>query len=495
MIAILSFILLFYALILGLGLFVSRHEQNDCQQMILANRSLPLWVGIITMTATWVGGGYINGTAEAVASSGMIWAQAPWGYAIALFLGGLFFAKKMRQANYTTMLCPFAEKYGNKIAAVLFIPALIGEICWSAAILTALGATCSILFDIDLNTAIIASSFVAIAYTYSGGMKSVAYTDVLQLALIVIGLFITLPFLFERYHGLANLWQAYTQQMGSKANIIPTDSKSFSWLWVDNALLLMLGGIPWGVYFQRVLASSSPKQAQSLSFYAAFGCLFLAIPPILIGMVAATYDWSAIGLSSPLPANSLIAVIKYLTPTWVAMVALGAVSAAVMSSVDSSILSSSSMFSWNVYQPLIYPYFPRLSPQRMIKVSIAILGSIATWIALSVGSIYTLWILCSDLVYVILFPQLLAIFYFKNTSKQAVIIALILGLTIRLAGGEPNLNIKPLIHALDASYFPVKTTAMLLSLCTLYFLPKFQMILQSISIKSRHQHSLLTDQS
>ena len=33
---------------------------------LLAGRGMPLWVGMATMTATWVGGGYINGTAEEI---------------------------------------------------------------------------------------------------------------------------------------------------------------------------------------------------------------------------------------------------------------------------------------------------------------------------------------------------------------------------------------------------------------------------------------------
>lgn len=37
--------------------------------------------------ATWVGGGYINGTAELVYNSGLVWAQAPWGYALSLTVG------------------------------------------------------------------------------------------------------------------------------------------------------------------------------------------------------------------------------------------------------------------------------------------------------------------------------------------------------------------------------------------------------------------------
>lgn len=41
--------------------------------------------------ATWVGGGYINGTSESVYRDGLVWAQAPWGYAMSLALGNIIF--------------------------------------------------------------------------------------------------------------------------------------------------------------------------------------------------------------------------------------------------------------------------------------------------------------------------------------------------------------------------------------------------------------------
>ena len=53
--------------------------------MVLAGRGLPLGIGVLTMTATWVGGGYINGTAEATYGAGL-W-QAPWAYAVSLVIG------------------------------------------------------------------------------------------------------------------------------------------------------------------------------------------------------------------------------------------------------------------------------------------------------------------------------------------------------------------------------------------------------------------------
>ncbi|GFU23906.1 high-affinity choline transporter 1 [Trichonephila clavipes] len=56
--------------------------------------------------------------------------------------------------------------------------------------------------------------------------------------------------------------------------------------YMDYGLLLILGGIPWQVYFQRVLSSKTAFRAQLLSYVAAFGCIIMAIPPMIIGAVA-----------------------------------------------------------------------------------------------------------------------------------------------------------------------------------------------------------------
>ena len=50
--------------------------------------------------------------------------------------------------------------------------------------------------------------------------------------------------------------------------------------------LQCFGGVPWQVYFQRVLSSKSSKRAQILSITAAFGCIFMAVPAVLIGAIA-----------------------------------------------------------------------------------------------------------------------------------------------------------------------------------------------------------------
>ena len=320
----------FYLLIFVVGVWAGRRRSGDkttCE-LLLAGRNVPFFVGALTMTATWVGGGYLNGTAEYVydvsgPQKGLLWAQAPWCYALSLVIGGLFFAGPMRRLGYTTLLDPFNVRYGKAVAAGLFLPALAGEVFWSAAILVALGTTFSVVLGVPLPTSILISAAIAIAYTVVGGLRSVAYTDVLQLACILIGLGIAIPFALSSAGGLENVATRYARLMPS----FPTGRAL--WTWCDMALLLILGGIPWQVYFQRVLASPDEKTAVRLSFVAGIGCALMAIPAVIIGAIGATAPASAWPVGPPEnPSLILPYVLQYLTNPVVAIVGLSAVAAA-----------------------------------------------------------------------------------------------------------------------------------------------------------------------
>lgn len=62
--------------------------------------------------------------------------------------------------------------------------------------------------------------------------------------------------------------------------------------WADSALLMIFGGIPWQVYFQRVLSSRSVKDARTMSMWSGVGALLSAVAPALMGVYATTGDWS-----------------------------------------------------------------------------------------------------------------------------------------------------------------------------------------------------------
>ena len=58
-------------------------------QVMLAGRDIGLFVGVLTIGATWVVGGFINGSAQETYNAGLIWTQAPFGYAMSLFISKL----------------------------------------------------------------------------------------------------------------------------------------------------------------------------------------------------------------------------------------------------------------------------------------------------------------------------------------------------------------------------------------------------------------------
>lgn len=465
-------------------------QKESTESFLVGNRKLSFGVGLCTMTATWVGGGYICGTAEAVFSSGLVWTQAPWGYGLSLIIGGIFFAGIMRNRGYVTLLDPFQERYGHKVTALLYIPALFGEIFWSAAILAALGYTVSSVLNIDVSTAIITSAAVAVLYTVMGGLMAVAYTDVIQLIMILLGLCLTLPFAITSAGGWDLVITRYFE-LSPASTINSMKAEDFALgKWLDMSLLLIFGGIPWGVYFQRVLACPNAKRAKILSIWSGLGCIILAIPPIILGMVGKSADWAALGLEIPQGAMILPAVIKYLTPNSVGIIGAAVITAAVMSSIDSSILSASSMFVWNIVRP--FDKRKKWPLKLILKISMIIIGALATTLALKANSVYTLWYLCADLVYVLLFPQLLAVLFFKYVNQKGAVLALGVGLSLRLLFGEENLGI-PAIAPEFLHSWPYRTISMICSISCLHLVSKLtrgKEVVQTIKKKLQSQQAI-----
>jgi len=457
----------FYGATYWLGVWASRRSRGGSfSDMVLAGRRLGLGVGVFTMTATWVDGGYINGTVEQTYSAGLLYVQAPWGYALSLLLGGLCFAPIMRRHGFTTLLDPFHRRFGKNAAALLYIPALTGEVFWTAAILTALGTTFGVILDLDFSWSIVLSASIVIIYTMTGGLWSVAITDVAQLIVLIIGLWIVVPFVAASVGGFGLAFEAYRTRVATGPSAVNW------WAWGDSLLLLVFGGIPWHVYFQRVLAARDADTARRLSVLAALCCLVAAIPPVLIGVLASGADWAALGLATPDPTLVLPYVLRHLTPPLVAAIGLGAVSAAVMSSVDSSILSASTMAAWNVYRPLVNPRATDQTLTRVVRRAVLVAGVSATLIALQVKSIYTLWVLCSDLVYCVLFPQLVLALWDTKANRWGSYAGMAVAVVLRTAAGEPLLGLPrwlPLpVDAAGLDTVPIKTVAMVSGLATMW---------------------------
>src|SRR5947208_7250580 len=212
-----------YAAFLTVGWAASRKVRDGTPaDLILAGRQMPLIVAALTMTATWVDGGYLLGTAEGVYKSSIqLGVQGGLCFGISLIVGGVFFAGIMRRFEFTTLIDPLEARFGKRWATVLFLPALAGELFWSAELLVAIGSTFGVLLGMPLTTAILLSAVVTTAYTVLGGMWSVAYTDIFQLGLVAVGLAAALPFVLDGAGGLHHAWTTYMTARPDGSGVIP----------------------------------------------------------------------------------------------------------------------------------------------------------------------------------------------------------------------------------------------------------------------------------
>ena len=456
-----------YAAFLGIGWAASRLDRaGTAAGFMVAGRAMPLWLATFTMTATWVDGGYLLGTAEGVYRSGLAAGlQGGVCFGISLILGGLFFARRMRALEFHTLIDPFEARFGPAWAVVLSLPAVLAEMFWSAELLVALGSTFGVMLDIDLVTAIVFSAVVVTLYTMAGGMWAVAYTDAFQLVLVGIGLAVSLPFALDAVGGITTAWQAFAASRPDGVSPVPPPLPAGSWTrqsivsWWDVSIMLMLGGIPWNCYFQRVLSCRSAAHAQAHSILSGVMTIGLTVPPLLMGLVAATYAWNAetTALLAAQPAHALPLIFKWVTPPLIGLLGLMAIIGAVTSSFSSSILSAGSMFSWNVCWRLLNPQMSLASMKTLMRISIAALGVGAVWMAIEVQSVQALWFFTSDLVFVLLFPQLVYALFDPKANVIGSMAAFGVSLVLRLGGGEPLFGIPAVIPYPD--WVPFRATA------------------------------------
>jgi high affinity choline transporter 7 len=274
-------------------------------------------------------------------------------------------------------------------------------------------------------------------------MWSVALTDAFQLALIPLGLLIALPFAFSHVGGWDVCLTTYEQGKQSAARWLPPMTGDAYWTppgiiaWWDMTIMLVLGGIPWNCYFQRVLSCETPSKARWHSILAGLLTIALTLPPIMLGMAAFAH-FGAGGVDAP--STTLPLLLKQTTPYVVMLLGLAAIIGAVTSSFSASILSAGSMFSWNVYRRLLAPRTaaPADDAQRLarvIRASIVFLGIVAAVMALSVKSVAALWLFTGDLVFVLLFPQLVAALFDRKANWIGSVAAFAVALALRLGGG------------------------------------------------------------
>ena len=185
-----GFVFLYLVLSIGIGMYAATKVHN-ARDYITAGRSLPMYIVLAMVFATWFGAETVLGIPATFLEEdlgGLI--SDPFGASLCLILFGLFFAKKLYRMNLLTIGDFYRQRYGRKVEVIAGIAIALSYLGWVSAQVTALGLVFNVLSDGQITQAqgILIGAAVVLLYTLYGGMWSVALTTFVQMIVIVFGL-------------------------------------------------------------------------------------------------------------------------------------------------------------------------------------------------------------------------------------------------------------------------------------------------------------------
>src|SRR5688500_9684329 len=183
-------VLVYFAVTIGIGLWAAQRVHNS-RDYLVAGRSLPLYMNMATVFATWFGAETVLSVSATFARDGLGGIIAdPFGSSFCLFFVALFFARAFYRIDLLTIGDFYRKRDSRPVEVVTSVAITASYLGWTSAQLTALGLVFSVLSGgaIGLDTGIVIGGLIVLGYTIWGGMWSVALTDLFQTVVILIGL-------------------------------------------------------------------------------------------------------------------------------------------------------------------------------------------------------------------------------------------------------------------------------------------------------------------
>ena len=337
-------LLLFLVLQLGIGVWVSRRIATE-DDYLVGGRRLGTVLTTGSLFATWFGAETVIGASGLVYAGGVTLASAePFGYALCLLLGGALLARPLWHRGLTTLADLYRQRFGvgvERLAAVLLIP---GSVLWAAAQVRAFGQVIAATGGVPVTTAITLAALFTIAYTAVGGLLADAVTDVLQGLILTAGLVVMAGAVVFEVGGLG----AAVHQLASAPAVNLAPQAAGHWLeTLETWAIPVLGSLTATEIVGRLIAARSPAVARRGALLAGVLYLGVGLLPVAITLLAAPL---VPPMADPEQLLPLVAR-EFLPPVLSAMFA-GSLVAAILSTVDSTLLVASGLLSHNLVVPL-----------------------------------------------------------------------------------------------------------------------------------------------
>jgi solute:Na+ symporter, SSS family len=377
-----AFIGLYIASLLIVGWVGLRARKEDTlQDFYLAGRSLGFVVLLLTLYATQYSGNTLFGVAGATYRVGFSWLIAVH-YMLAIIVFYQIFASKLRtlsaQRGYITPVDFLKDRFGSPALSLLASLVMIVSLNnYLLAQLMTMGRTLQGLAgpygDVAYNYGVVGLALIMLIYGTLGGIRAVAWTDVIQGAVLMLGFCALLVLLSLQFGPLSAATEHVALADTAK---VARPSAGMLREWVSYILVIGIGGALYPHAIQRIYAARSSR-VMNRSFAV---MAFLPFTTALIAVIAGIYALAYVpGLAGPATDQALASVLRIVQGASamghaVVVLIFSAVLAALMSTADSAMLSISSMFTKDIYAVYVNP---KASESELTKI-----GKRTSWLVI-----------------------------------------------------------------------------------------------------------------
>lgn len=467
------------ALILGIGLWVSRDKkghQKNAEDYFLASKSLPWWAIGSSLIAANISAEQFIGMSGSGFAIGLAIASYEWMAAITLLVVGKYFLPIfIKKGIYT--IPEFVEKrFSTNLKTILavFWLALFVFVNLTSVLYLGARALDTIIGNGDgslMMPCILGLGIFAAAYSLYGGLSAVAWTDVVQVVLLIIGGLITTFLALQHVSptgsvidGFAHILEVAPQKFSMIVDkgeiIIPErlgDPNGKDAWWDLPGLAVLVGGLwvaniyYWGFnqyIIQRTLAAKSIEESQKGIVFAAFLKLILPLIVVIPGIIAfvmnseggqltkESLDPSFLSASgSIINDNAWPWLIQKFIPAGIKGLVLAALAAAIVSSLASMLNSTATIFTMDIFRPYINKNASDKLTVNVGRITGGVALVIAMFIAPTLGNLGQAFQFIQE--YTGLFsPGILAVFlaglFYRRATNKAAIWGVILSIPIAL---------------------------------------------------------------
>ncbi|HPE18284.1 MAG TPA: sodium/sugar symporter [Tenuifilaceae bacterium] len=450
--------ILYAILIVSVGLWVSRRKkgtERTAEDYFLAGKSLPWWAIGASLIAANISAEQFIGMSGSGFAIGLAIASYEWMAAITLIIVGKFFLPIFIEKKIYTIPEFVEHRFSTNLKTILavFWIALFIFVNLTSVLFLGAKAIDTIVGVGDgslMLTAIIGLALFAAAYSLWGGLSAVAWTDVIQVTLLIIGGLVTTFIAITKltpdggiFEGFKYLYEVVPEKFSmilSKGEIITPNGRD-AW-WDLPGLAVLIGGMwvanlyYWGFnqyIIQRTLAAKSLSEGQKGIAFAAFLKLLIPLIVVVPGIVAyvmnfengATLDSTFIGANGQILNDSAAPwLISQFIPIGLKGLVLAALAAAIVSSLASMLNSTSTIFTMDIYRPYINKKANNSQTVAVGRITAGVALVIAMFIAPQLSNLGQVFQYIQEYTGVvspgILGVFLMGLFYKKATNKGAI---------------------------------------------------------------------------